>query len=137
MCLPCTVTKLTPIWVRSPSGVLFLVYTPEPRKNVKTLASQFLYSATEATQGGFHPWLVPDTVSSSSPLYSLPSGVKSPCSLLYSRNPPPSPTSPPPLPCDRRLEPIPTPPCYSPVLRSTLCEALFGGCVSYLEYRHR
>jgi len=65
------------------------------------------------------------------PLYSLPSRVKSPCSLLYSGNPPPS--SAVLLPCrDRRLKPIPTPPCDSPVLRPTLCEALFRGCIPYL-----
>ena len=35
-------------------------------------------------------------------------------------------------PClDRRIEPFRTPPCYSLVRRSTLCEALFGVCVSY------
>jgi hypothetical protein len=126
MCLPRIVTELTPIWVQSPSGILLLVYTLELRKNVKTLTSQFLYSATENDKGRFLPWFVLNTVLSSGPLYSLPSGVKSPYDLLYSGNPPPSPASPPPLPCDRRFKPIPTPP------RSTLYEALLGGCVSYL-----
>ena len=72
-----------------------------------------------------------DTISSSGPLYSLPIGVKSLHTLIYSGNPSPSPAFL--LPCrDHRLEPIPTPPCYSPVLRSTLREALFGGYISYL-----
>ena len=63
---------------------------------------------------------MPNIVSSSSPLYSLPSGVKSPRSLLYSGNPPPSPASPPPYYYNYRLEPIPTYPCYSLILRLTL-----------------
>jgi hypothetical protein len=133
MCLPCIVTKLTPIWEHPPSGVLTLVYTPELRKTAETLARQFLYLATENYSERFHLWLVPNTVSSSCPLYPLPSGVQSPHNLLYSGNPPPSPAFPLRLPvCDRRLEPIPAPPCSSRVRRPTLCEALFGGCVSYL-----
>jgi hypothetical protein len=134
MCLPCIVTKLTPIWVHSPSGVPTLVYTPEPRKTLKALARQFLYLATEDYPGRFHLWLVPNTVSSSGPFYSLPSGVQSLHSFLYSGNPlPPIPAFPPRLTvCDRRLEPIHIPPWYSCVRGPTLCQALFGGCGSYL-----
>ena len=100
---------------------------------MKTSARQLQYLATENYSGRFHLWLVSNTVSSSGPLYSLPSGVQSRYSLFYSGNSPLSPTFPPRLPvCDRRLEPIHIPPCYNRVRRPTLCEALFGGCVSYL-----
>lgn len=70
---------------------------------MKTSARQFQYLATENYSGRFHLWLVSYTVSSSGPLYSLPSRVQSRYSLFYSGNPPPSPTFPPRLPvCDRR-----------------------------------